>query len=102
QFRKTKDIFHQKNPNTKVGISWGGWQAGWDDPANGGGRSLFNHFADILQESDFTAFQAMESRKGVNTQDINVMTQVLSTYKNTMNIRNDLSPSGVIQIAQRL
>lgn len=79
QYRAAKDVFHQVAPNSNVAISWGGWQARWDDPAKGAGRSLIPYFADIMKESDFTAFQAMES--GSNVQDVKDMTKILSQYK---------------------
>jgi len=77
-FRQIKDVFHQYAPNSQVGISWGGWQSRYDDPVNKGGRSLFPYFADILKESDFTAFQTMES--DTNIDEILNMTKILSAY----------------------
>lgn len=77
-FRKIKDIFHQYAPLSKVAISWGGWQSRYDDSVNQGGRSLFPYFADILKESDFTAFQTMES--DTNIQEMLDMTGILSAY----------------------
>lgn len=79
QFRAAQAIFRQTAPNAKVTISWGGWQTRWDDQAQGGGTSLFPHFADIMRESDFSSFQAMES--GTNVQDIRDMTKALAAYK---------------------
>ena len=77
-FRKIKDIFHQYAPQSKVALSWGGWQSTYDDATNQGGRSLFPHFADVLHESDFTAFQSMES--DANIQEILDMTRILGAY----------------------
>lgn len=77
-FRKIKDIFHQYAPQSKVAISWGGWINRYDDKINQGGRSLFPYFADILMESDFTAFQTMES--DTNIQDMLDMTRILAAY----------------------
>ena len=37
------------SPNARVSLSWGGWQARWDDRATGAGRSLFRHFSDVLR-----------------------------------------------------
>lgn len=65
-------------PNTKVSIGWGGWQARYDDKANGGGRSLFPYFEDSMKESDFQSFQSMQSDH--NIQDIREMTTILSKY----------------------
>lgn len=78
-YRKIKDIFHQYAPQSKVALSWGSWQGRYDDKENQGGMSLFPHFADVLRESDFTAFQTMES--DTNVQDILNMTSILGTYK---------------------
>jgi len=77
-FRKIKDIFHQYAPQSKVGLSWGGWSNRYDDTVNQGGRSLFPYFADVLRESDFTAFQTMES--DTNIQDMLNMTRILGAY----------------------
>src|SRR5206468_12004712 len=51
-------VFHQYAPNSRVSLGWGGWQARWDAPATGGGRSLFGYFADVMRASDFQSFQA--------------------------------------------
>jgi hypothetical protein len=77
-YRKIKDIFHQYAPRSKVALSWGGWQSTYDDPVNKGGRSLFPYFADVIRESDFAAFQAMESNS--NVQEILDMTRILGAY----------------------
>lgn len=77
-FRKIKDIFHQYAPQSKVALSWGGWQSGYDDTQNKGGRSLFPYFADVLNESDFTDFQAMES--DTNIPEMLTMTSILGSY----------------------
>lgn len=65
-FRKIKDIFHTHAPGSKVAISWGGWQSRYDDPASKAGRSFFPYFDDVMRESDFTSFQAMESDTNIN------------------------------------
>lgn len=77
-YRKIKDIFHQYAPNSKVALSWGGWISRYDDQVNQGGRSLFSHFDDVIRESDFTAFQAMES--DTNIQEMLDMTSILGSY----------------------
>jgi hypothetical protein len=78
-YRKIKDNFHAINPQAKVAISWGGWSSRYDDKVNQGGRSLFAHFADVMKESDFTAFQTMES--DTNVAEIRDMTRILGGYK---------------------
>ena len=62
----------------KVSLGWGGWQTRWDDPALGGGRSLFQHFADVMGASDFQSFQAMQGDSNVT--DVLAMTQTLGAY----------------------
>jgi hypothetical protein len=71
-------VFHQYAPNSKVSLGWGGWQARWDAPATGGGRSLFGYFADVMRASDFQSFQAMASDS--NIKDIKDMTTILGAY----------------------
>jgi hypothetical protein len=71
-------LFHRLAPNARVSLSWGGWQARWDDRATGAGRSLFGHFADVLRASDFQSFQAMATDG--NTGDIRAMVRILGAY----------------------
>lgn len=78
-FRKIKDVFHQNAPQSKVAMSWGSWSNRYDDRENQGGRSLFVYFADVLKESDFTAFQVMES--DTNVPDMLAMTRILGGYR---------------------
>jgi hypothetical protein len=78
RYRSTQAIFHQLAPNARVSLSWGGWQARWDDRATGAGRSLFRHFADVLRASDFQSFQAMATDS--NTGDIRAMVRTLGAY----------------------
>ena len=73
-----KDIFHQYAPNARVSIGWGGWQSRWDDPANGGGRSLFPYFADVMAQMDLQSFQAMQDDGNVN--DVRAMSKTLGAY----------------------
>jgi hypothetical protein len=78
RYRSTQALFHQLAPNARVSLSWGGWQARWDDPATGAGRSLFRHFADVLGAADFQSFQAMAT--DTNTADIRAMVGALGAY----------------------
>jgi hypothetical protein len=78
RYLATQVIFHQLAPNALVSLSWGGWQARWDDRATGAGRSLFRHFADVLRASDFQSFQAMAT--DTNTGDIRAMVRTLGAY----------------------
>lgn len=65
-------------PDARVSLGWGGWQMRWDDPATGGGRSMLQHFAEVMGASDFQSFQAMQSDTNVN--DVRAMTQALGGY----------------------
>ncbi|AEH08010.1 hypothetical protein FsymDg_0461 [Candidatus Protofrankia datiscae] len=78
QYTAAMDIFHSIAPNARVSLGWGGWQARWDDPGKGGGKSLIGHFDDVLRQSDFQSFQAMDSKNNVN--DIRDMTRILGKY----------------------
>jgi hypothetical protein len=78
RYRATLAIFHQLAPNARVSLSWGGWQARWDDRATGAGRSLFRQFADVMRVSDFQSFQAMATDS--NTADIRAMVRILGAY----------------------
>lgn len=69
---------HQLNPSAKVCLGWGGWQTRWDDPAIGGGRSMFSFFADVMAASDHQCFQAMQSDGNVT--DVRNMVGVLDDY----------------------
>ena len=65
-------------PNARVSLGWGGWQMRWDDAGVGGGRSMLQHFADVMDASDFQSFQAMQSDS--NVADVRAMTQALGRY----------------------
>ncbi len=95
-YRKIKDIFHQHAPQSKVALSWGSWSNRYDDVENQGGRSLFPYFADVLRESDFTAFQTMESDS--NVQDIINMTAILGKYKKPVMLAHYKPSSGSVDV----
>ncbi len=78
QYRLAQSIFKAAAPNSKISLTWGGWQAAWDDQDRGGGRSLMPHFADVMRTSDFQSFQAMDSSS--NVAHINDMTRLLHAY----------------------
>jgi hypothetical protein len=78
RYRAAYHVFHQYAANAHVALGWGGWQNRWDDPAAGGGRSMFPYFADIMAMSDFQSFQAMDSV--ANVTDIADMTAILGRY----------------------
>jgi hypothetical protein len=71
-------VFHQHAPNARVSLGWGGWQARFDDPSTGAGRSMFQYFDDVMRDSDFQSFQAMQSDGNVD--DVRAMTQLLGAY----------------------
>jgi hypothetical protein len=75
RYRGALAAFHQLAPNARVSLSWGGWQARWDDAATGAGRSLFRHFQDVLRMSDFQSFQAMATDSNVD--DVRAMVRTL-------------------------
>jgi hypothetical protein len=78
RYRQTVQIFRTYAPNAKLSLGWGGWQARWDNPRTGGGRSLLPHFAKEMRASDFQSFQAMAS--DTNVADIRAMTALLAPY----------------------
>jgi hypothetical protein len=66
------------NPNAQVSLGWGGWQSRFDDTITGAGVSLFPHFEDVMRQSQFQSFQAMQSDS--NLQDIKDMSKILGGY----------------------
>jgi hypothetical protein len=78
QYLKALAIFQAEAPNARVSLGWGGWQASWDNPAIGGGRSLFKHFADVMRLSAFQSFQSLASPTAVR--DAIGMTRALARY----------------------
>jgi hypothetical protein len=77
-YRQALATFHAHAPNARVSLGWGGWQDRFDDPATGGGRSMFAHFADVMAASDFQSFQAMQD--DTNIPDVLDMTRTLGAY----------------------
>jgi hypothetical protein len=78
QYTAAMSIFHRLAPGSMVSLGWGGWQARWNGPATGAGRSLFKHFAGVMRASDFESFQMLSSE--TDTADILAMTQQLKRY----------------------
>jgi hypothetical protein len=78
QYRASLAIFHRLAPGSEVALGWGGWQTRWNSPGNGGGLSLFKHFADVMKLSDYESFQVMNSSSA--TSDIAGMTHALAPY----------------------
>jgi len=95
-YREIEKNFHQLAPQSKVAISWGGWLNRYDNKDAQGGLSLIPHFADIMKESDFTAFQTMESDS--NVADMIHMTQILGSYKKPVMISHYKPSSGATDV----
>ena len=97
QYRAALAIFHDQAPNARVSLGWGGWQASWNNPATGGGRSLFAHFADVMRLSGFQSFQSLQSPTAVR--EAGAMTRELARYGPVM--LAFYKPSGGTAAAQR-
>lgn len=82
QYHAARSAIRAAAPNARVSLGWGGWQMRWDDTATGGGRSMLQHFADVMSASDFQSFQAMQS--DTNVTDVRAMTQALGRYGQVM------------------
>ena len=78
QYRRALAIFHRLAPGSAVSLGWGGWQARWNAPASGGGRSLFAHFASVMRASDFESFDVIGS--GSAASDMLAMTRQLARF----------------------
>jgi hypothetical protein len=78
QYTAAMGIFHRLAPGSLVSLGWGGWQARWNGPATGAGKSLFKHFRGVMRASDFESFQMMGS--DTDTSDILAMTKQLKRY----------------------
>ena len=78
QFTAAEAIFHANAPNARVSLGWDSRQTRTDDPAHGGGRSLFAHFADVMEASDFESLEA--TQPGGNAADIAAMVRILGAY----------------------
>lgn len=78
RYLEALSVFHRYAPNSRVSLGWGGWQTRWDNPTTGGGRSMFQYFADVMRASDFQSFQAMQGDSNVS--DVLAMTQTLGSY----------------------
>ena len=78
RYLEARQAIRSVAPNAWVSLGWGGWQARWDDPPKGGGRSMFQYFGDVMAASDFQSFQAMQSDSNVN--DVRAMTRTLGAW----------------------
>ncbi|HEU5333435.1 MAG TPA: hypothetical protein VFU73_11730 [Actinocrinis sp.] len=78
QFATAEAIFHASAPNARVSLGWDARQARTDDPADGAGRSLFAHFADVMEASDFESLEATQDDG--NAADIAATVRILGAY----------------------
>lgn len=78
QFTAAEAIFHANAPNARVSLGWDARQARTDDPAVGAGRSLFAHFADLMEASDFESLEATQNNE--NAADIAATVRILGGY----------------------
>lgn len=60
RFWALRKIILAEAPNARVALGWEHWQASFDEPATGGGVSMFPYFADVLRGSDFMSFEAID------------------------------------------
>jgi serine/threonine protein kinase len=65
RYLEVRRIFHEEAPNALVSLGWNAWMVTDDDPAIGGGQSMFSHFADVLLASDFQSVLAKQSEGNV-------------------------------------
>lgn len=78
RYNEARQVFKDNAPNAKVSIGWGGWQADWDSPATGGGKSMIQYFDDAMTVSDFQSVQAMSN--STNVDQIKRMTKILGAW----------------------
>ena len=98
RYLEIRDIFHAEAPNARVGLGWQGWQATMDDadPTSGGGRYMFEHFADVLAVSDFSS--VLSWKEPGNVEQIREAVRILGEYGPVMvaAYANDDVPPDVI------
>jgi hypothetical protein len=60
QYLAARHVIREEAPNARVAMGWDGYQVESDHPQVGGGRSMFEHFARVLKESDYQAVLAKQ------------------------------------------
>jgi serine/threonine protein kinase len=60
QYLEARGAIREEAPNALVAMGWDAWQANSDDTSNGGGKGMFEHFADVLTASDFQSVLAKQ------------------------------------------
>jgi len=77
-YMEAMNTFHTYAPNSKVGLTWGGWEITFGTPEQQNGKYLIPFFKDVMDASDIQSFQAMSTTDNVSqTTD---MVKELSKY----------------------
>lgn len=77
-YMEAMNTFHTYAPNSKVGLTWGGWEITFGTPEQQNGKYLIPFFKDVMDASDIQSFQAMSTTENVD-QTTN-MVKELSKY----------------------
>jgi len=78
RYVEVREIFHRLAPNALVSLGWRSAQATYDEPAIGGGLSMFEHVADTMRLSDFVTV-SMDGDAD-NVQDLQTAVKALGRY----------------------
>ena len=60
RYLEVRQLIKDIAPNAQVALGWDGYQVESDHPEYGGGRSMFSHFARVLEVSDYQAVLAKQ------------------------------------------
>ncbi|NUT92615.1 MAG: serine/threonine protein kinase [Saccharothrix sp.] len=60
QYLEARQAIREEAPNALVAMGWDAWQANSDDTSAGGGKGMFERFADVLTASDFQSVLAKQ------------------------------------------
>ena len=82
QYLAAMRVIKQTAPNARVAMGWDGYQVESDHPDVGGGRSMFEHFAGVLRESDYQAVLAKQPYGNIN--QIQRSVRLLGVYGRVM------------------
>jgi serine/threonine protein kinase len=67
RYFEVHQIFREEAPNSLMALGWQVWQSNIkDDPVRGGGPSMYQHFADVLGESEFQAVIAKQPHGNID------------------------------------
>lgn len=64
-YMEAMNTFHTYAPNSKVGLTWGGWEITYGTPEQQNGKYLIPYFKDVMDASDIQSFQAMSTMDNV-------------------------------------